>query len=284
MPKERFHVYLAERLVREYEPGPPVSFDIGAFLIGAVSPDIFYYDQPSFSLSALGDWLHSLIDREGVAPIYHWVEKRQAEKGDGEAISWGLGVACHFLADAIWHPLIEELSGEGLGLVYDGARRLSPIERHRLIESEIEAYWFKRAGESSPGGQRTDYVTADFGGKRGRLVEIGAHYRGFLQFVGGGAPGGRAVEPLPVRLPSARRIARCFLCQNFLLRLFANKTLGANRDLLLSFPPTRFLGALVTPARPVLPALFARAVPEHRNPFSDFFMEKLEVGKLKVES
>jgi hypothetical protein len=50
--------------------------------------------------------------------------------------------------------------------------------------------------------------------------------------------------------------------------------LGGKRDRLLPLPPTRALGALVTPLRPFLPALFSHALPEDRNPFSDYFMEQ----------
>ncbi len=270
MPKERFHIYLADQLVKGGEIRPPVLFDIPAFFIGAVSPDIFYYDPPFFSLSALGDWLHSLIERDGIATIYDWISKKPFEEANAEAISWALGVACHFMADALWHPLIEELSDGGLDGIYSGSQRLTPVERHRLIESEIEAFWLAKSCEA----KKIDYLPSDFGGKRGRLLEIASHYRRFLEFAGAAAPARFSTAPAPLAGLSERRIVRCFLWQNFLLRLFANRTAGGGRDLLLSFPPTRFVGALVDPVRPFLPALFARRVPEESNPFSDSFMNR----------
>lgn len=250
MPKERFHIYLAGQLARLCEARAPILADLPAFFIGAVSPDIFYYDLPLFSLSPLGEWIHGLE----ISTICHWISK-EFEKGNLEASCWGLGFACHFLADAAWHPRIEQLSETGLGL----AQKLSTLESHRLLESEIEAFWLAKSSRSKEG----DFVPADFWGKRKRLPAIGAHYASFLDFAGG-----------PRRKVSEKRIARCFLWQNFLLRLFANKTLGRRRDLLLAFPPTRFLGALVAPACPMLPLLFARTLPETRNPFSDAFMTR----------
>ena len=272
MPKERFHIHLAARLARECEPPPPDLFDRAAFLIGALSPDIFYYDLPLFSLSPVGDWLHALIEREGISPVCDWILKGPLEEGNSEAISWGLGVATHFMADALYHPLIEELSSGGLGRVYRESSKLSPVERHRLLESEIEAFGLAR----TPGSPKSDYLQVDVARKRGRLSHIASHYLRFLRFAAAAAKGGVSAAPARLETLSPRRITRCFLWQNFLLKLFANTSLGLRRDSLLLFPSTRFLGALVAPARPVLPDLFARATPEHRNPFSDSFLERAD--------
>ena len=278
MPKERFHIYLAERLVRECEFRPPISLDRAAFFLGAVSPDIFYYDLPLFSLSPLGDWIHCLLDRCGIGIIFDWIAKRPIDAANGPAISWGLGLACHFLVDALWHPLIEELSAAGLGEVYRGAERLSLIERHRLIESEIEAFWLPKTS----GDRLSDSVSLDFGGKWDRLLATASHYRSFLEFAGFAGQGGFSSAPVPGAGLSRGRIAWCLLCQNFFLKLFANRTLGGKRDQLLSFGPTRFLGALLAPAHPMLPVLFARSMAENRNPFSDAFMQRA-VGCLKAD-
>ncbi len=250
MPKERFHIYLADQLARLCETRPPVLADLPAFYVGSVSPDIFYYDLPHFSLSPVGDWIHGIE----ISTICDWISK-EFEKGNLEAGCWGLGFAGHFLADAAWHPLIEQLSEAGLGL----AQKLSTLESHRLLESEIEAFWFAKYS----GTPRNNPVRTDFLGNREGLLRIASHYASFLEFSGG-----------PQRRVSEKRIARCFLWQNFLLRLFANKTLGRRRDLLLAFAPTRSLGVLVAPSRPMLPDLFARTLPETRNPFSDSFMTR----------
>ncbi|MDR3567225.1 MAG: zinc dependent phospholipase C family protein [Syntrophobacteraceae bacterium] len=290
MPKERFHIYLAKRLAGECETGPPIWFDRAAFLLGAVSPDIFYYDLPFFSLTPLGDRIHGIIERDGISIISEWISSgpisnepnskgpnskepnsKEPNKGaNGAAISWGLGVASHFMADALWHPLIEDLSSGGLSKIYGGARRLSPLERHRLIESEIEAFWLAR----NPEANKSDYLALDFGGKRGRILAAASHYLSFLEFAGLGGQDLFFSPRARGAVVSKERISWCFSCQNFLLKLFSNRTLGGQRDLLLSIRATRFLGALVAPVHPVLPALFALETPEHLNPFSDFFMDR----------
>jgi hypothetical protein len=288
MPKERFHLYLADELLNRCAgslrlneiDSPPAHPPALAFSIGAISPDIFFYDLPSFSLCSLGDALHDLMDREGISIISGWLtqtcspnqgtehEARISENispssvfrppFSASTVLWGLGFACHFVTDALWHPAINELSGSRLLRDYIGVKRLSGIEGHRLIESELEAFWLARS--RTP--QRYDKLLEDFKTDRGRLFEIASCYSRFLEFAGLGAE------------VSERRIVKCFLYQNFLLRLFANRMLGGKRDLLLSLPPTRALGALVTPVQPALPALFSRALPEDLNPFSDYFMEQ----------
>ena len=268
MPKERFHLYLADELLNRCAGSlppdeihsPPTCPRSPAFFIGAISPDIFFYDLPSFSLSSLGNALHDLMDREGISIISDWIAQTSSplKTAHASTVLWGLGFACHFLVDALWHPVINELSRARHVRDYIGVKRLSEIECHRLLESELEALWL--AGSPTP--QRYDELLEDFKRDRGRLIEIASCYRRFLEFTGLSAG------------VSDRRIVKCCLCQNVLLRLFANRMLGRKRDRLLSLPPTRALGALVTPVRTVLPALFAHALPEDRNPFSDYFMEQ----------
>ncbi len=268
MPKERFHLYLADELLNRCagsrQPddihSPPARLRSPAFFIGAISPDIFFYDLPSFSLSSLGNALHDLMEREGISIISDWMAQTSSplKTAHESTVLWGLGFACHFLTDEVWHPVINELSGSRLVRDYIGEKRLSGIECHRLLESELEALWLARS--RTP--EKYDGLLEDFKKDRGRLIEIASCYRRFLEFAGLGAG------------ISERQIVKCLLCQNFLLRLFASRMLGAKRDRLLSLPPTRSLGALVTPARPVLPALFSRVVPHDRNPFSGYFMEQ----------
>ncbi len=244
----------------------PLGYSRRRFYIGAISPDIFFYDLPSFSLSPLGNALHDLMDREGISIVCDWIAQTSSplESVRAGMVPWGFGFACHFLADAAWHPVINELSGS---MDYCAGKRLSEIECHRLLESELEALWL--AGSPTP--RRYDELLEDFKRDRGLLLEIASYYRGFLEFAGVSS----RARPAPADAEVfERRIVKCFLWQNFLLRLFANRMLGRQRDRLLSFRPTRFLGALVTPVRPVLPALFSRTLPGDRNPFSDFFMEQ----------
>ncbi len=146
MPKERFHLYLADELLNRCAGSlpsneihsPPAHPPAPAFSIGAISPDIFYYDLPSFSLSSLGNALHVLINREGIAIISAWIAQTSSPHKTAHAstVLWGLGFACHFLTDALWHPVINELSGSGLVRDYTGVEkalrdRMPPVARIR---------------------------------------------------------------------------------------------------------------------------------------------------------
>lgn len=298
MPKERFHLYLADKVLQRCAGSLPLNefysriihpaksapdrMPDPEFFIGAISPDIFFYDLPSFSLSVLGDRLHDLMDREGISVIYEWLSQTLSPNetaGAGSAL-WGLGFACHFLIDAVWHPVIDELSGRRPKGTCSAGRKLSEIQCHRLLESELEALWLAGSAAS----EKYDELLEDFRKDRGRLFEIASYYRRFLEFAGGAGLDPAYSRPAaPDRTSSGfasnsgvseKRIVKCFLNQFFLLRLFANRTLGRQRDRMLSFPPTRFLGALITPPRPALPASLSHSLPEDRNPFSKRFMER----------
>jgi hypothetical protein len=134
-----------------------------------------------------------------------------------------------------------------------------------LLESELEVLWL--AGLPTPG--KYGELLEEFKKDRELLLEVASYYLEFLEFSGISSRAG----PVPAIEVSVRRIVRCFLWQNFLLRLFSSRILGRKRDRLLSFPPTRFLGVLVNPVRTVLPPLFSRSLPEDRNPFSAYFLE-----------
>lgn len=256
MPKERFHIYLAGEVLESCaDLFPPA--DRMAFFTGALSPDIFFYDVPSFSLSPFGDALHAFMDREGISAIADWIQNGPRGNHGGDSsrtrVAWALGFACHFLTDAVWHPVIDELSGS-LGCC--AAWRLSPIECHRLIESELEA--LRLAG---PGAKKKcNLILKRMRGRAG-LLDVASHYGAFLEFAG--------LVPVPER----KKIVKCYLKQNRFLALFSNPLLGVLRNLLLEFPGARFLGSLVTPARPVLPYSFSHTLPPDRNPLSDYFME-----------
>ena len=273
MPKERFHLYVADEFLNNCGTSllPATVPDRLSFFIGAVSPDIFFYDFPSCSLSPLGDALHDLMGQERLSIVGDWIDSRRryaVAPGKGRpalpesASAWALGLTCHFLTDAAWHPAIEQLS---TSTDYCAAKRLSSLECHRLIESELEA--LRLAG--SWARERYTGLLKDLG-RRERLFEIASLYRELLEFAGLG----------PV--PADKKIVNCFLSQNFFLRLFANATLGSIRDRMLDLPLMRYVGSLVTPSRPILPPLFSISLPPDRNPFSDLFME-LALTLLKVQ-
>jgi hypothetical protein len=273
MPKERFHLHLADEVLKGFGCDPLAAAISGrlTFFMGAVSPDVFFYDFPSFALSPLGDALHDLMDREGISIIGDWIESERGNAGTGRGddtarrgptagylpapgFSWALGFACHFLADAVWHPVINELS---TSMDYCAQKRLSGIECHRLLESELEA--FRLTGSRTL--ERSTDLLRDLR-RRGRLFEIASYYRQFLEFTGLGP------------IPSEKKIVKCCLSQNYFLGLFANATLGRLRDRMLDVPFTRYVGSLVVPARPILPKLFSITLAQDRNPFSDYFMER----------
>ncbi|MCE5332951.1 MAG: zinc dependent phospholipase C family protein [Desulfobacteraceae bacterium] len=270
MPKERFHLFLADTCFRSLRQTLPASVRINefSFLIGALSPDIFFYDIPSFSLSPMGNALHDLIDKKGIAPIEvwladmagkpwirpSWVNGFHEETANPDTrMSWGMGFACHFLADAIWHPVIDRLSRT---LDFCEKKRLRPIDCHRLLECELEGYWLDR----SKNPQFYTGLLRVFMRDREWLLRIAGCYRSFLEHTGF------------VPAPSEARIAGCYQDQNFLLRLFSNRTLGYNRDRLLASGPTRRLGALVVPVRPLLPEIFSSLFSDEENLFSEKFL------------
>lgn len=255
MPKERFHLLLIDQyLSRQSIAGAGrVPLDSLAMDIGAISPDIFFYDFPFFHLNSFGNSLHALMARNGISPILDWLASSPV---DTKAKSWALGFACHFLADASWHPFIDDLSGN---LAFCKGKGLPPGDCHLFLESEMEGFWLPKLG--SPGG----YVDLlhTFQKDRRRLGSIASIYRQFLAYVG-------------LRPPSKGRIVRCFHSQNFMLRLFACKVLGKRRDLLLAMRPSRYLASLTVPARPVLPS---NRLPENRAALklfdNDFTQSKL---------
>jgi hypothetical protein len=253
MPKERFHLLLTDLYLSRKSTAHAgrLRGESLAVSIGAISPDIFFYDLPSFSLSSLGDSLHDLMASQGMDPILNWFGNPPAAHGNR---LWATGFACHFLADSIWHPIIDDLSAS---LEFCRRQGLGTRDCHRFLECEMEGLWLPEMGR--PGGY-IDLLDA-FRMDRAWLAGIASIYRQFLTYAG-------------LKAPSEGRIVRCFLNQNFMLRLFAGRLLGKKRDLLLSLPPTRYLGSLVVPASPALPF---SSLPEDRpvlKLFSYDFMQR----------
>lgn len=256
MPKERFHLLLANRYwhSRDGRVPDPVADNRLAFFLGAVSPDIFFYDLPFFSLSPLGDSLHTLTERSGVEPIRAWLAATP-HPAPQEAFAWAMGFACHVLADNIWHPAI---NGSIEACELCGENALSAIDCHRLLESELEAHWLGK--EKTPGGY--DEALKTLAADRGLLRRTASFYRRFLASSGLAPP------------PGENSIRRCFRTQNLLLRLFAKPLLGRRRDMLLAFRQTRCLGSLAVPANPVLASSRQIKTAPSQNPFEADFMEE----------
>ena len=253
MPKERFHILLTDLYQsRKSVTGAGQIRDKSLVVgLGAISPDIFFYDLPSFSLNSLGDSLHDLMDRNGLEPILDWLTNNSPTL---RAKLWALGFASHFLADAVWHPIIDDLSGSLESCLRQG---LSAVDCHRFLESEMEAFWLPKIGK--PGGYIDLLET--FREDREWLGEIASIYRQFLTYAG-------------LNAPPDGKILRCFLNQNFLLRLFASNVLGRQRNLLLARRPTRYFGALIVPVHPVLPLNPLPENPAVLQLFSNDFMQR----------
>ncbi|MEN6437556.1 MAG: zinc dependent phospholipase C family protein [Syntrophobacter sp.] len=258
MPKERFHLLMADEYLKSDQKPSWIDTAIGgewlAFFLGAISPDIFFYDLPFFSLGRLGDRLHTLMEREGLGPIQNWIAEERLPGREAD-FAWALGVASHFLADAIWHPIINDLCRSPS---FSEAMGLSAMDCHRLIESEMEAFWLPR--KSSP--QAYLGLLKGFVADGECIAKASAIYRRFLESA--------ALGPLP----SVDRAGECYLKQNMMLRMFAAPALASQRDRLLRWRLGRYLGSLVVPARPFLHSVLPSRVPANRDPFSDEFMNE----------
>lgn len=258
MPKEGFHLFLADQCRTHLNscglPAGASETVWPAFYLGSISPDIFFYDVPTFTLGRFGNSLHALLDRNGLSPV----ERRVRNFPGGlsrDSAAWILGVIAHFTADAFWHPVVDELA---TSLGYCGRRSLTPLDCHRFIESELEAFWLPQCGK--PAGWYIDFLKMMERG--GRLIARASRlYREFLLTTG--------LDPVPTE----DRIAHCYRSQNRLLRLFANPVLGKQRDRLMSVRAGRYLASLVVPDRPVL-SVHLSGAPADLNPFSQEFMRK----------
>ena len=235
MPKERFHILLAEQILNA---GTFPLMDARArfsFCLGAISPDVFFYDLPLFGLSSFGNRLHRLLDRSGEELVRKTFEKHRSLSTATAA--WLLGFASHFLADRIWHPVIDEMTASRYAPCLKAG--LAGLNCHRWIESELEACWVPLLGPS----HRYLPLLGEFLAKREWTWACIDFYRRML--IEMGLPG----------VPGRWRIKKCLTAQVLLLMLFSSDTLGGARDRLLKNPACRYLAALTVPARPSLPDL-----------------------------
>jgi hypothetical protein len=240
MPKERLHILLADKSLDILENREGFrSFDDRtrrAYLLGSVLPDALFYDLPAFRCSAVGNSLHK-AEEGGGRILENWIGTRGTSVHP-EIRGWVLGMTMHFWTDDFWHPFIEELSG-GTSMLrqHFGLTRRAC---HHWLESELEAYWLNLIGPKDGylpllrGLLDQDY--------RSRLAQT---FSEVLNLYG-----------LP-RIPSAARINRCILWQALLLGFFSDPRLAGHRRKLMARRSTRYLGSLVVPLRPILPAVAA---------------------------
>ncbi len=242
MPKERLHLLIADESLRALNRAGRMTSVVGdlksAFLLGAISPDVLFYDFPRFSLNRVGAELHQLEGKASIAFFKDWLR----EKGDqvsARTQAWVLGMVSHFMTDALWHPFINELSGSTTGFCNDS--KLSPKNCHHWLESELEALWLERMGDADA------YIP--FLGSIMKKRELIATRAGLYEEI---------LLRLGIRrAPADSRIKRCFYWQNFFLRQFYHPIWIHQRQRLLARDSTRFLGALIAPQKPGLPELLS---------------------------
>jgi hypothetical protein len=239
MPKERFHLLLAEHclpiLSALPEPSPTTSEQRLAYLLGAISPDALFYDLPAMRLSSLGGTLHRLEGLSGMAFLASVISECKRDLTP-ETGMWLLGVAAHLLADGFWHPIIERIAAFR-GCLH--ARiEMSRTQCHHWLESELESFWLSRSG---PTGAYRELLAGFARPNRTREECI----RCFRMLLG-------RLESVAV--PDENRISRCLSWQAFLLHQFSLSGWARWRNYLLRFPPTRFWGTLIVPNHSALAA------------------------------
>jgi hypothetical protein len=253
MPKERMHLLLAGQsleVLTSLLGSPPLSRDQKfVYSLGAISPDALFYDLPTFRLSAAGESLHRL---EGTSCLrfFESIRRDRHEDLTPERLAWILGVATHFLADGIWHPLIRKLSDPATS--FCRAFRYSRRQCHHGLESELEAYWLARIGPED------GYLPLlrQFMARNERHEEAIKGLRMILMRLGLN------------EIPEEGMIDRCFFWQASLLRLFSQAALARQRKLFLRSSPTRYLGALIVPLA-ARSSPFSRSSDDRERPFDD---------------
>jgi hypothetical protein len=232
MPKERLHLLLADQslqmLTSSLGAAPLSDAQNFAYFLGSISPDALFYDLPLIRLSAMGEAFHRL-EGESCLPVLTTILREVNTAQDPETAGWVLGVASHFLADGIWHPIIRQMSDPKT--LFCQEFKLSKRQCHHWLESELEGYWLARIGP--PGGYLP--LLRRFRGRtriRGSCIR---HFRVILMHMG------------LSRIPEEKTIGRCFFWQATLLHLFSLEAWARWRKLLLHSYYGRSLGALLVP-------------------------------------
>ena len=234
MPKERFHLLLADQTLQVLTSLPNSPSLTGeqkfAYCLGAISPDTFFYDLPFFRLSPLGDAFHRI---EGLSsPAFlGTVIKEWNKELTPETTAWLLGVASHMLADGFLHPTIEKMTDSRSFF----CKKLGLSERHghHWLESELEGYWLPVIGPSD--------------GYLPLLKEIARGNKICEDCIG-------CFRMLLMRMgfkevPDEKRIGRCLFWQALLLHQFSLQAWARWRNLFLEFRATRYIGSLIVPLK-----------------------------------
>jgi hypothetical protein len=240
MPKERLHMLLADealKLIESWDGLPPVSNEFQVpYHLGAVAPDMFFYDFPRFSLAHSGRRLHVLEGEPALAFFSRWLSEEDVPR---DVQAWMFGVTAHFLTDGLWHPTIRKWSSASSGVCR--ATGLSPTECHLWLESELESQWISAIG---PVGGYISRLSL-FRERRDLIERYAGFFRKALVRLGEDRP------------PSMRRIESCAAFQLRSMEQFAHKNWQAKKETLLSSRATRFLGSIICPEKARLPLLLS---------------------------
>ena len=232
MPKERLHLLLADQSLQELKASlgssPFSEAQEFAYFLGAISPDALFYDLPLFRLSSLGEAYHRL-EGESCLPFLASIYEKLDRDRDPEAAAWILGIANHFLADGIWHPIIRKMSDPDS--FFCSEFKFSKRQCHHWLESELEAYWLARLGPAD------GYLPLlkRFGKSGKTRTSCIEWFRVLLMGLKIG------------QVPDAKTIGGCLSWQALLLRLFSLAVWARWRKLLLDNRLTRSFGVLIVP-------------------------------------
>lgn len=231
MPKERLHLLLAEeglRLVKRRNLFNGLNKE--AYLLGAILPDVFFYDLPHFKLGSVGNGLHRLEGEAAAEFFGAWLQEGRKQLVT-DMKSWMLGFCTHLLADGLLHPLINDFCR-----LFSEDLHVSAKSCHHWLESELESHWL-----SAIGPQDGYLPLLEWFSRRGENVsKCLRYYRTFL------------LRAELTSVPSEAEIGRCLAWQSRLLRLFASHKWGTIRPRLLGWKWGEPLGVLLVPRRSVL--------------------------------
>lgn len=109
------------------------------FDVGLHGPDLFFFYRPAFStkVGRLGNKFHRQTGREFFSRVCRNLRMEPCEEGQ----AYLYGTLCHYVLDSHSHPLVEQLSWDG-------------IASHARIEAEFDRFLLEQDGKNPPFGMR----------------------------------------------------------------------------------------------------------------------------------
>lgn len=122
------------------EVAESISAAPSAFYLGAQGPDILFYHHSLFSspISAVGHAMHS----SRIARAFAAFVREAVRLNTPEAMSYLLGLCCHYALDSTVHPFVAYISNQVLNPLYPTK---SPSALHNLCESELDRMVIERS-------------------------------------------------------------------------------------------------------------------------------------------